>query len=114
MTDGDIQQAVNDAISANSSWQAPGLSTMYSLTPQSHGTSVSVNIHDKSLPLVPVATSCVAGQQEQYENQNLPATDTTDQRGSCYELSVSAGGKSTSLRFTLAPTQFAELVVTVK
>jgi len=88
--------------------------TVDSLTLQSHGTSVSVNIHNKSLPIVPVATSCVAGQREQYENQNLPATDTTNQRGSYYELSVSAGGKSTSLNFTLAPTQFAELVVTVK
>lgn len=57
-------------------------------------------------------TSCVSGQQEQYENQNLPATDTTNQRGSYYVLNVSAGGKSTSLVFTLAPTQFAELVVT--
>lgn len=88
--------------------------TVDSLTLHSHGTSTNVNIHDKGLPLVPVATSCVAGQQEQYENQNLPATDTTNQRGSYYELSVSAGGRSTSLNFTLAPTQFAELVVTVK
>jgi hypothetical protein len=81
---------------------------------QAHGTSVGVNIHLKALPLVPVPTSCVAGEQEQYENQNLPATDTTNQRGSYYILSVSAGGKSTSLNFTLAPTQFATLVVTVK
>lgn len=85
-----------------------------SLVLQSHGTATNVNIHVKNLPLAPVPTSCVAGQQEQYENQNLPATDTTNQRGSYYELSVSAGGKSTSLNFTLAPTQFAELVVTVK
>jgi hypothetical protein len=85
-----------------------------SLVLQAHGTSVGVNIHLKALPLVPVPTSCVAGEQEQYENQNLPATDTTNQRGSYYILNVSAGGKSTSLNFTLAPTQFATLVVTVK
>jgi hypothetical protein len=88
--------------------------TVDSLVLQSHGTSVQVNIHQKNLPLVPVATSCVAGQQEQYENQNLPATDTTNQRGSYYQLDVSAGGKSTSLNFTLSPTQFSTLVVTVK
>jgi hypothetical protein len=88
-------------------------STVDSLTLMSHGTSVGVNIHAKGLPLIPVPTSCVSGQQEQYENQNLPATDTTNQRGSYYVLNVSAGGKSTSLVFTLAPTQFAELVVTV-
>lgn len=29
VTDGDIQQAVSDAIAANPTWQAPGLSTMY-------------------------------------------------------------------------------------
>lgn len=29
LTDGDIQQAVSDAIGANPAWQAPSLSTMY-------------------------------------------------------------------------------------
>lgn len=84
------------------------------LSLESHGTSVHVNIHQSGLALVPVPTSCIAGEQRQYENQNLPATDTANQRGSYYVLSVSAGGKSTSVTFTLAPTEFDTLVVTVK
>jgi hypothetical protein len=81
---------------------------------ESHGTSVHVVIQASALPISPVPTSCIAGQQRHYENQNLPATDTTNQRGSYYALDVSAGGKSTSVVFTLAPTEFKELVVTVK
>jgi hypothetical protein len=88
--------------------------TVDKLTLQSHGTSVHVNDHPSGLSLVPVTTSCVSGEQRQYENQNLPATDSLNQRGSFYSLSVSAGGKSTSLTFTLAPTEFKTLVVTVK
>jgi hypothetical protein len=84
------------------------------LSLQGHGTAAKVNVHDKNLPLVPVPTSCIAGEQRQYENQDLPAADTTGQRGSYYVLSVSVGGKSTTVTFTLAPTQFDTLVVTVK
>jgi hypothetical protein len=88
--------------------------TVDQLKLQSHGTSVNVNDHESALPLVPVTTSCVSGEQRQYENQNLPATDSLNQRGSYYVLDVSAGGKSTSLTFTLGTAEFKTLVVTVK
>ena len=50
----------------------------------------------------------------QYQNQSLPATDTTNQRSSYYNLDVTAGGKSTSITFTLGVSEFKTLVVTVK
>jgi hypothetical protein len=84
-----------------------------SLTMESHGTSVPVNIKLRNLPLLPVITS-LAVQQRQSENQTGPASGRVNQRGSYYVLDVSVGGRSTSLVFTLAPAQFAELVVTVR
>lgn len=82
---------------------------------QSHGTSVNVNSNESNLPLVPVTTSCQPGQQMQYQNESLPAAPGTNGgKSSYYTLTVSAGGKSSSMRFTLGATQFKTLVVTVK
>jgi hypothetical protein len=81
---------------------------------QSHGTAQNVNENKKNLPVVAVPTSCTAGQQRQYENQSLPATDTVNQRSSYYTLSVTAGGKSTTITFTLGVTEFKTLTVTIK
>ncbi len=77
----------------------------------SHGTSPGINIETKNLPLTPVATSCVAGEQEQYENQNLPAA----QGGSSYyTLTASVGGKAANLTFSLDTTEFKTITITVK
>jgi hypothetical protein len=83
---------------------------------QSHGTSIGVNVNKSALPLVPVTTSCQPGQQMQYQNQSLPAASGTNSSGksSYYSLSISAGGKSSSLTFTLGASEFKTLVVTVK
>jgi len=81
---------------------------------QSHGTSVGVNVNAADLPLVPVTTSCRAGQQRQYENQSLPSAGTPNQRSSYYTLAISVGGKSTTVTFTLGESEFKELTVVVK
>jgi hypothetical protein len=47
-------------------------------------------------------------------DQSLPATDTLNQRSSYYTLAVTAGGKSTTVTFTLGVTEFKTLVVTIK
>jgi hypothetical protein len=81
---------------------------------QSHGTAVGVNVNLKNVSLVPVTTSCTAGEQRHYENQSLPATDTVNQQSSYYNLDVTAGGKATSITFTLGVSEFKTLIVTVK
>jgi hypothetical protein len=81
---------------------------------QGKGAASSININLQDLPLVPVTTSCVAGEQRQYENQSLPSTGTTTQRSSYYSLAVSVGGKSATMTFTLTPTEFKTIVMTVK
>jgi HYDIN/CFA65/VesB-like, Ig-like domain len=82
---------------------------------QSHGTSVGVNLNLSNLNLVPVTTSCVPGEQMQYQNQTLPAAPgTVGGKSSSYSLSVSVGGKSSSLTFTLGTSEFKTLVLTVK
>lgn len=88
--------------------------TVKALKLQSKGTATNVNVNVSNLTLHSVATSCVAGQQEQYENQSLPATDTVNQRASYYTLSVTAGGKSTTITFTLGVSEFKTLTVTIK
>jgi hypothetical protein len=89
--------------------------TVAKLKLQSHNTSPNVNINVSNLPLVPVTTSCVAGQQEQYENQSLPpAPGGSGNHASDYTLSVSVGGKSATMDFTLQANEFKEIVVTVK
>ena len=77
----------------------------------SHGTSPVVSIVKKNLPLTSVTTSCVSGQQEQYENQNLPAAPGGS---SYYVLTVSVGGKSANLTFSLGTTEFKTITITVK
>jgi hypothetical protein len=81
---------------------------------QSHGTAQNVNINAQNLPLVPVTTSCDPNAQMQYQNQPLPAAGTVNQRSSYYTLSVTAGGKSTTVTFTLDVAEFKTLVVTIK
>lgn len=81
---------------------------------QSHGTAQNVNINKKNLALTGVPTSCDPNAKEQYENQSLPAAGTVNQRASYYTLSVTAGGKSTTVTFTLGVTEFKTLVVTIK
>jgi hypothetical protein len=81
---------------------------------QSKGTAQGVNINTQNLALTGVPTSCDASAQEQYENQGLPATDTANQRSSYYTLAVTAGGKSTTITFSLGVSEFKTLVVTVK
>jgi hypothetical protein len=90
--------------------------TVNKLHLQSHGTSIGVNVNASALPLEPVTTSCRAGEQMQYQNQSLPAAPGTNGNGksSYYSLSISAGGKSSSLTFTLGASEFKTLVVTVK
>ncbi len=88
--------------------------TVKALKLQSKGTATNVNVNVGNLSLHGVGTSCVAGQQEQYENQNLPATDTLNQRASYYTLSVTAGGKSTTITFVLGVAEFKTLTVTIK
>jgi hypothetical protein len=79
-----------------------------------HGTAQNVNVNVKNLPLAGVPTSCDANAKRHYENQALPATDTLNQRSSYYTLAVTAGGKSTTVTFTLGVTEFKTLVVTIK
>jgi hypothetical protein len=81
---------------------------------QSHGTSQNVNVNLKNLTLQPVTTSCTPGQQMQYQNQALPAAGTPNQRASYYTLSISAGGKSTTVTFTLGVSEFKTMTVVVK
>jgi hypothetical protein len=89
-------------------------STVKALKLQAKGTAQNVNVNLSNLSLSGVATSCVAGQQEQYENQSLPATDTLNQRASYYTLSVTAGGKSTTVTFVLGVAEFKTIMVTIK
>ncbi|MGE5090356.1 MAG: choice-of-anchor D domain-containing protein [Candidatus Levyibacteriota bacterium] len=81
---------------------------------QSHGTAQNINVNAQNLPLVAVTTSCDPTAQMQYQNQPLPATGTVNQRSSYYTLAVTAGGKSTTVTFTLDVAEFKTLVVTVK
>jgi hypothetical protein len=81
---------------------------------QSKGTAQNVNVNLSNLSLASVTTSCVAGQQMQYQNQLLPATDTLNQRASYYTLSVTAGGKSTTVTFPLGVSEFKTMTVTIK
>jgi HYDIN/CFA65/VesB family protein len=81
----------------------------------SHNTSTNVNINVSNLALSTVPNSCISGQQEQYENQSLPAAPGgSNNHASYYTLSISVGGKSSTMDFTLQPAEFKELVVTVK
>lgn len=80
---------------------------------QSQGTAQKVNINLSGLALRGVGTSCLPGQQEQYENQSLPATDTVNQRSSYYTLSVTVGGKATTITFSLGVAEFKTLTMTV-
>lgn len=89
--------------------------TVSKLKLSSHNTSVGVNVNVSNLALTGISSSCVPGQQEQYENQNLPAAPGgSGTHASYYTLAVSVGGKSSTTEFTLQPTEFKELVVTVK
>lgn len=81
---------------------------------QAHGTAQNTNINQKNLALTGVPTSCDPNAKMQYENQSLPATNTLNQRSSYYTLSVTAGGKSTTVTFVLGVTEFKTLVVTIK
>ena len=79
---------------------------------QPHGvTGGPQNINLKNLALV-TRTTC-AQIRYQYDNELLPATDTTNPRGSYYSLSVSVGNKSTNVVFTLGVAEFKTLTVTV-
>jgi hypothetical protein len=81
----------------------------------SHNTSPGVNINVNNLALQAVATSCIPGQQEQYENQNLlAAPGGSGGQASYYVLSVSVGGKSANVTFTLGSTEFKTITVTLK
>ena len=88
--------------------------TIAKLHLQSHGTAQLININTQNLALTGVATSCDPTAQMQYQNQGLPAAGTVNQRSSYYTLSVTAGGKSTTITFTLGVAEFKTLVVTVK
>jgi hypothetical protein len=92
-------------------------STVDKLRLTSKGTSVGVNVNASNLPLVPVTTSCQPGQQMQYQNETLPAapgSTGTNGKTSEYNLSVSAGGKSSTMTFTLGASEFKTLVVVAK
>jgi hypothetical protein len=89
--------------------------TVAKLKLTSHNTSPGVNVNASSLPLTTVTTSCINGQQRQYENQSLPAAPGgTGSHASYYTLSVSVGGKSATRNFTLQVNEFKELVIAVK
>jgi hypothetical protein len=89
--------------------------SVFKLKLTSHGTSPGVNINVQNLALVAVTSSCVPGQQEQYENQALPAAPGgSGNQASYYTLAVSVGGKSATLNFTLQATEFKEITVVVK
>jgi hypothetical protein len=81
---------------------------------QAHGTAQNVNINVMNLPLTAVPTSCDPNARMQYENQGLPAAGTGNQRSSYYTLAVTAGGKSTTVTFTLDVAEFKTITVTIK
>lgn len=91
------------------------VNTVTRLMLQSFGTTIPINIQERNLALTTIdpPTSCQQI-QFQYENQNLPATDSSAQRGSNYVLTVLVGSKKTSVTFTLAVNEFKTLVVTVQ
>ncbi|MBO0868937.1 MAG: choice-of-anchor D domain-containing protein [Micromonosporaceae bacterium] len=76
-------------------------------------TNLSISLKDLGVTTVAPPTSCQTFSY-QYENQDLPATDTVNQQGSYYTLDVTAGGKSTTVTFTLGTAEFQTLVLTVK
>ena len=78
---------------------------------QSHGVTPPGNINLKNLALV-TRTTCQQISYH-YDNEALPATDTTNPRGSYYALSVSVGNKSVNVVFTLGVAEFKTIVVTV-
>jgi hypothetical protein len=90
------------------------LASVAKLQLQAHGTAQVVNVNMQNLSLVAVPTSCMAGEQRHYENQALPATGIANPKSAYYSLNVSAGGKKTSVTFTLDVAEFKTLVVTVK
>ena len=49
-----------------------------------------------------------------YLNQGLPAAGTVSERSSYYTLSITAGGKSTMVTFTLEVSELKTLIITVK
>jgi len=81
---------------------------------QAHGTAQNVNVNVMNLPLTAVPTSCDPDARKQYENQALPSAGTANQRSSYYTLAVTAGGKSTTVTFTLDVAEFKTIVVTIK
>ena len=81
---------------------------------KSHGTAQVVNDNLQNLSLSAVPTSCDPSAQRQYENQSLPTAGTANQRGSYYTLAVTAGGKSTTITFTLDVAEFKTIVLTIK
>ncbi|MDQ1697391.1 MAG: hypothetical protein QOJ03_2744 [Frankiaceae bacterium] len=81
---------------------------------QGKGTAAKVNVNAKNLAQQAVTTSCQAGEQMQYQNQTLPVAQTVNQRASYYTLSITAGGKSTTVTFTLGVSEFKTMLITIK
>ena len=82
---------------------------------QGKGAASSININLMSLSLVPVTTSCIAGEQRQYrESVASQHRNRGPERATYYTLTVSVGGKNATLTFTLGPTEFKTIVMTVK
>jgi hypothetical protein len=81
---------------------------------KSQGTAQNINVNVQNLSLAPVPTSCDPSAKRHYENQSLPATGTVNQRSSYYTLSATAGGKSTTVTFTLGVAEFKTILLTIK
>jgi hypothetical protein len=81
------------------------------ITLTSYGVKPITNVSLKDAPLR-TASSC---QPISFHYETvLPATTTTGQRGSSYNLSVRVGKKSQSLSFTLGTCDFKQIVITLK
>lgn len=87
-------------------------STVDQITLASYGVKPGTSTQLKNAPLVAInpPTSCDLI-QFQMEKMPLPSTDQNNKRGSYYNLKAKVGNKAQSKSFTLAPSDFFEIVI---
>ena len=86
-------------------------STVDQITLTSYGVKPNANVALKNMPFKTAASCQPIGYH--YETA-LPATSTTGQRGSSYNVVVKVGKKSQSLSFTLGTCDFKQIVITLQ